>query len=583
MSARRTRPLRALAAAALALALSACAGLPTSGDVQSGLPLGTSPEEPGFLLLASGPADGAGPADIVEGFLEAAITPADRWSVARSFLTRDYESAWRPGAGVLIDVSAESRAFTSSVEDGADREGDGEDEVEAEEGDTAEVVVQVEQVARLDEAGAYSEELGTSTLPFEVTFTGGQWRISKAPDGVVIDESRFGRVYDDYPLQYFDSSWKRLVPDVRWLPRRVEGIATAITQSLIGGAPSEWLESAVQTAFPPDVQLARDAVPIDSDQVADVALNSAAATLDQVTLARMRTQLQSTLEAAGVHVSQVRFSVDGRNLEAGVVPIGEEPEDTGAIVLTADAFGTLVGGEITPIEGVSEDILRMPRPITSIDVAADDSFAAVQLADGHVYRAGAGQIDAIDERPGLIRPAIDPYGFTWTVPARSPGALQISGSDVDARPVDAAWPGASEISSIRVAGDGARVAAVVTVGGQRWVAVAAVTRDEGGAPTALGEPKPVTELSGPAKSLVWLGPDRLGVLTEPEDAVVLTQIVGGTGVTETAPADAVALAGARTASGVRVLDAEGAVFARSGSAWRESTEGVLVLATRAGY
>lgn len=571
---RVTRPFRALAVAISVLALAACSGLPTSGDVQPGLAVGTSPEERDFLLLASGPADDAGPAAIVEGFLEAAIDTEDNWAKAREFLTRDLASSWRPSAGVSIDVSRASRSLIASVDEDA----------EAREGDTAEVRVEIDQVASVDDTGAYTETVGPSSLPpFVVERVEGQWRISKAPDGVVIDGSRFEQVYGHYALRYFDRSWKRLVPDVRWFPRRASGIATAITQALIDGAPSEWLDPAVQSAFPRDVQLARDAVPIDRDQVADVALNRAAQSLDPTTLARMRTQLQSTLEAAGVSVSQVRFSIDGRALDAGVVELVEEPADPGSIVLADGAFGTVTGGEITPIEGVSADVLSIPHQITAIDVAADDAFAAVRLADGRVYRAGGGQVDELDSRPSLVRPSIDPYGFTWSVPSNDPAALLAIGSDVAPAPrVADAWPGASSISSIRVAPDGARVAAVVTVGGQHWLVVAAVIRDESGMPTNLGQARQVTQLSGTASSLVWLGPERVAVLVETGERAVITQIVGGTGASEAAPAGAVSLAGSRTPMGLRVLGAAGEVLARSGSAWRESVGGVLVLATRAG-
>ncbi|MBO0980516.1 LpqB family beta-propeller domain-containing protein [Microbacterium sp. SD291] len=577
MTTRSERALRALALAAAALLLAACSGLPTSGDAQQGLALGESPEAPDFLLVASGPVDGAGPAAIVEGFMEAAITPADSWATARKFLTPEFDD-WQPAAGVSVDVSSASRVVTASVE----QEEEAAEEAAAE-GDTAEVLVRIDQVASVDANGAYSEAFGASTLSFAVERIDGQWRISEAPDGVVIDESRFERVYESYALQYFDQAWKRLVPDVRWFPRRATGIATTITRSLIDGAPSVWLEPAVQTAFPRDVQLARDAVPIDQDQVADVALNTAAQSLDQTTLARMRTQLQSTLEAAGVNVNKVRFSVDGRSLDAGVVELVEEPSDAGSIVLADGVFGTVLGDEITPIPAVSEDLLSISQPIVAIDVAADDSFAALQLDDGHVYRAGDGRVDELDDRAGLIKPSIDPYGYTWSVPAGDPKALLAIGAEIAGQRIEGAWPEASSISAVRVAADGARVAAVVMVGAQRWVVVAAVIRDPSGLPTELGEVKPLTQLGGPASALVWLGPDRLAALVELDDTAVLTQTVGGIGATETAPTDAVSVAGSRTVMGLRVLGADGAVFARSGSAWRESTDGVLVLATRAGH
>lgn len=566
-----SRGVRALAVAVAALLLSACTGLPTTGDVQPGLALGASPEDPDFLPLASGPVDGAGPAAIVEGFMEAAITPADNWDTARGFLTPELAATWRPNTGVSIDVSAATRSFASSLDDAA----------ESGDGDTADVRVRFDQVASVDGTGAYSEETSASTSAFVVTRADGQWRISEAPDGVVIDESRFARVYDDYALQYYDQTWERLVPDVRWFPRRAT-IATTITQSLIGGAPSPWLDPAVQSAFPPGVQLARDAVPIDSDQVADVALSRAALSLDLTTLSRMRTQLQAALVAAGLQISQVRFSVDGRALDAGVVKLIEEPADSGSLVLKAGEFGTVVGGEVTPIPGVTEEILATPQQILSIDVAVDDSHAAVQLADGRVYLAGDGRFDELDPRAGLIRPSMDPLDFTWSVPGGAPSALQAIGSDVVAHPVAGAWPEASQVTSIRVSADGARVAAVVVVGGERWLVVSSVVRDESGIPVELGETERLAPLKAPIAGLVWLGADRLGLLADGEDRLVQTQIVGGPGSSESAPTGAASIAGSRSAAGVRVLGAEGAVFARSGSAWSESTTDVIVLATRAG-
>lgn len=567
-----SRAVGALVAVVVLFALAACSGLPTSGDVKSGLALGESPEEPDILFLASGPRDGAGPRDIVDGFIEAGITPADNWLVAQSFLTPDFRTEWSPSAGVLIDASADARLLTSDTP--ADDDG--------ENGDTAHIQVKIDQLAIVDQTGAYSETAGMTTLEFVVVKTAGQWRISKAPDGVVIDRSRFQRVYDDYPLQYFDQSWSRLVPDVRWLPRRAT-VATTITQSLIEGAPSPWLLPAVQTAFPADVTLARDAVPIDPDQVADVALSRAAQSLDPTTLARMRTQLQATLEAAGVHVSQVRFSVDGRSLDAGVVKVVDDPADAGTVVLKDGAFGAVVGTEITPIDGISDEILGISQPIAAVDIAADETRAAVQLADGRVFIAADGQVDLLDDRAGLVKPSIDPYGYVWSVPSTTPSQVMAwRGKDTSSTIADA-WPTAAGVSGIRVSADGARIAAIETIGGERWISVSAVIRDETGMPTALGEPKPLTQLTGSASVVVWLGPDRLGVLVEQDGPKMLTQIVGGTGTIETAPAAAVSLAGARSSSSVRVFTATGSLFSRSGSAWRESMTGVSLLATRAGH
>lgn len=567
-----SRMLRGIAVAATALVLSACAGLPMSGDVNVGLELGAAPEDNDFLFIAAGPAPGSGPQEIVEGFLEAAISPAENWSTARKFLTPELQATWRPAAGVSIDETVATRTVTSSVPD---------DQVDtATDGD---VQVQFDLIASVDGTGAYSESQGASSVPFALERDeDGEWRIAQAPDGIMIDKARFTQVFDGYALQYFDQSWTHLVPDTRWFPRRAS-IATTVTQALVGGAPSDWLEPAVRTAFPADVQLAQEAVPIDRQQVAEVALTSAAARLDPTTLARMRTQLQETLEQAGVRISQVQFSVDGRTLEAGVVDLPEQAADAGAVVLTADAFGTIVGDEVSPIEGITAQILGLPQEVRAIDLASDSLHAAVQLADGRVYLLGEGRIDELDAPPGLIEPSIDPYGYTWTVPAAAPTAVQAWGSDAAPLAIAKAWPDASSISALRVSADGARVAAVVTVGGQHWVVVAAVVRDDAGVPVELGTTvKQLTRIDGQARGLVWLGSENVGVLTDAAGPLLLTQIVAGPASAEVPPADAVSIAGARTVTGLRVLDARGSLFASAGSAWREIATEVKVLATRAG-
>lgn len=567
---RTTRMLRGIALAVAALLLPACAGLPTSGDVSVGLVLGESTQDVDFLPVASGPIQGAGPEEIVEGFLEAGITTSDNWATAREFLAPSLQRSWRPAAGVSIDVGTPTRVLTSSVPADA-----------VEDAESADVQVLLDLVAVVDEAGAYAEAPGASPTLFTVERRDdGEWRITQAPDGIVIDQPRFSNVFEGYPLQYFDSAWSRLVPDVRWFPRR-QSPATTVTQALIDGSPSPWLDPAVQSAFPADVQLAQDAVLI-TDQVAEVSLTRAAIGLDQVTLSRMRTQLQETLSAAGVSVTRVRFAVDGRTLDAGVVELADAPADVGSIVLQNGAFGRIVGDEVTEIPAITPGILALDQRILSVDVATDDSQAAVRLADGHVYLVADDDLIELDSRPGLIGPSLDPYGYTWTVPAADPGSLQVTGNDGAPHGVADAWPNASSISELRVSSDGARVAAAVTVGQQRWMVVAAVIRDDAGIPVELGDMKQLTLISAPATGLAWLGTDRLAVLIDAGGPQVLTQMVGGPGAAEAAPEGAVSIAGARAVGGLRVAGSDGRLFAHAGSTWREIAKDISVLATRAG-
>lgn len=568
-----TRGRRGLLVGALtvfAVLLSACAALPTSGEVKSGLILDEVDLPPDISQIAAGPLEGASPAEIVEGFLDAALTPAEGWKTAREFLSPDLAETWRPGAGVTIDSGAAAREFTADVSGAGDL---------AQEGD---VRVLLDQTASVNEFGAYSELSGdTSVVSFEVAKNDdGEWRITVAADGIILDAEAFPQVFRSYALHYYDQSWTHLVPDTRWYPRRGQ-IATTLTQALLSGAPSPWLAPAVRSAFPSDVSLARDSVPVDTDKVATVELTASALALDATALARMRTQLEQTLRPAGV--TEVRLMVNGRDLNAGRATIESPRTETGTVVLTESEFGLYLGDEISPYPGISEDLVELADSVVSVDVSSDDTRAAVKLDDGGVYTVANGRVDQLDTRAGLVEPSMDLYGYTWSVPAASPKALTAWRSDVTPVEIGNAFPDAASISHLRVGPDGVRVAAIASIGGQQWLVVAAIIRDDDQVPVELGPVHTVAQLDGTALGLSWVAEDDLSVLVDSGGSrVVLTQDVGGTGAFSAAPGASVSISGGSAASAVRILDSEGVLFAQRGTTWQMGLSGVLVLGTHAG-
>lgn len=565
------RLLSAIATAlATALLLAGCTGLPTTGPPNAGLAVGEEIEEPPFSFIAEGPEPGAGPARIVEGFLDASMSPADSWGIARKFLTDDFQSAWKPDAGVTIDRSVENRDYDSTVEP------------DDEDATSAEVSVSLAQVASVDGTGAYTADTGTATATYRlVREEGGEWRISEALDGITLDIDTFGQVYEKFSLQYFDPTWSHLVPDVRWFPRRA-AMATTVVRALISGKPSEWLAPAVRP-FSSDVEMVGDAVTVDTSQVASVPLNRAALSASPTDLARMRTQLEASLEGAGV--TEVRLLVDGVPLDAGRITVEDPIIDPGVLVLGDEMFGIATsGGEIAPVSGLTAQIAKIADPIAAVDVSADAQLAAVQLRDGRVFAVSEGHTNQVDGRGGLVAPSLDPFGLIWTAPASNPAAVQVSTAQADPSTVSDAWPSADAISQLRVSADGARVAAVVTSGGERRLVVASVIRDEEQRPISLGTPYyEVAQLSGAVQGLSWVGADAVAVLSATPDPTLTTHMIGGPSAVSSAPAGATALAGAKTVTGVRVLSTDQSVYAQRGSFWQEAISDVRVLGTRAGY
>ncbi len=566
----RMRGIRLIAVATVSLLLAGCAGLPTSGAPNPGLTIGEEGQEDPFVFYAEGPRPGDSPERIVAGFLEAAISPANNWDTAREFLTDDFRKSWKPGAVVTIDASATDRDFDSSI--GADDDS----------AKTAEVHAQFNQVASVDAAGAYNAQAGPAKATYQLKRDkDGEWRITKTDDGIVLDAETFQRVYQKYALKYFDPSWAHLVPDVRWFPRR-PAMATSIARALISGKPSAWLAPAVRTAFSDDVSLAGDAVQVDTSQVASVALNRTALAASSTDLSRMRTQLEASL--AGVGVTEVSFTVDGVPLDAGTAPMDGSIVDPGVLVLDDETFGrALTGDALEPVGGLTAQIAKVADPIRAVDVSLDARLAAMQLRDGRIFAVTAGNSVELDEAPGLIEPSLDPFGFTWTVQRDAPQSMHAWTEQRVLQSIEKAWPGAESISQLRVSADGARVAAVVTTGGQRRVVVAAVLRGEQSEPTELGEVHEIGRLDAPAQGLAWVGDDSLAVLSGAPDPELTTYVVGGPSSSSSAPDGATAIAGAKTSTGLRVLSSDGAVYAQRGSSWQRSLQDVLVLGTRAGY
>ena len=277
------------------------------------------------------------------------------------------------------------------------------------------VVLTLAPVGNVDDIGSYAEsEERSTTVPFQLALQeDGEWRITEAPDGLILDTSQFSTVFRRASLMYFDPTAQFLVPDVRWFP--AINAATYVSDALVDGPPAPWLAASVVTAFPESVSL-RPSVPVE-DGVAEVVLGSSAVELSADTLSRMQAQLTATLRTVGV--SSVAMS-------AGATPLDVEPASTRStrvntlpLVLTAEGFGFLSGEQLEPIEGLSQ-ALQTVDPV-AIQVSPDRDFAGVRLATraGHAGRGGRRR--PRDRHPGgPHRPDGRPVRLYLERPARCP-------------------------------------------------------------------------------------------------------------------------------------------------------------------
>ncbi|WP_150952236.1 LpqB family beta-propeller domain-containing protein [Microbacterium testaceum] len=544
----------ALVGLALVLALTACTGLPTSGYVNPGRGPQVDDAQ-AFAFVPDGPQDDASPAEIVEGFLRAGSGPADDWATAKLFLASGTQ--WDPRARVTIDRLADRRAA-------ANADGTG-------------VTVSLTTVAGVDANGAYAPTASGSaeSLSFTLARVDDQWRITSAPDGVVLYEEVFPTVYQSASIAYFDPTWSFIVPDVRWFPRAL--VASRVATALVDGQPSAWLAGAVKSAFPDELSLVGRSVTLSSSGVAQVQLPRAALSLDRTTLDRMQTQLSKSLVTAGI--SEVQMTVEGTPVPASEVSVRVTRVDPSpAVVTTAGAFGSLTGDAVEPIGGLSAAIESLAP--ASIELEADRSLAAVRTQQGAVASALAdGRTFLLDERSGLIAPTIDAEGEIWSVPSTSPTQLRVITAEGVPRNVGNAWPDASEISAMQISRDGTRVAAIVTVSGTREVWVAGIQRE--GGEVDLGVPHVLSFSQQGAFDLAWLDDTTIGVLADVDGASRLRELnVGGRGTEAAAPDGATTLAAGSTS--VRVLDGTGRLYSRRGSSWTLVATDIRVLAAQQG-
>jgi hypothetical protein len=556
----RRRGILSLLIALLAITLTACAGLPTSGPVYYGLPTEEDPDSDNLsFFLPEGPQPGASPTEIVEGFIRAGSGPGllGTWSRAREFLAPGIQSSWRPEVGVTVDVFAD-REYTEPVEGTVD--------------------LDLVATATVDDRGTYERaEVGARTLNFELGLQDdGEWRITKAPDGIVLNVEDFPRVFHEYSVVYFDPTWQFLVPDVRWFP--TTNAAGSIVDALVNKPSSDWLTDAVVSSFPESVT-AVPSVPV-TGGVAQVELSEAALSADRQTLNRMQAQLEESLETAGVNA--VEMSVASAPIAAEPVTTRSTRLPAPALVLMEDGFGFLTGDELEPIPGLS-DVVTEVRP-AAIQVGPERELAAAHLTSGEVSRLGAdGAAEIVDTRDGLIDPSIDPFGLVWSVPRDQPAAVTAFGADGAAYDVADAWSGATEITSMAVSRDGTRIAAEVIAGGRSALWVAGIIRDGDSIPVRLGDPVQLAILSGAGVGIAWIDDVTVGALSlTGQDSAVLEQTVGGPATASTAVGGMASIAGASSVSSVRLRGTDGTLYIKRGTSWQPTANGVQVLATQQG-
>ena len=530
----------AVVAAALALALAGCVGIPTSGGVNDGAIIDDQ-DSPEFVPLPSDPIPGSSQQQILTDFMQAVSAPQGGYAVAKKYLTTELATTWNPDASAIIRTGGFS--------------------VEAV--DESTMVYTFSSRASVTESGQYQEERDSSEQPLTFSFAqeDGEWRISAAADGIVLSQSAFDVAFREQALYFFDPSFAYLVPDVRWFPAR-QSTSTRVVQALLSG-PSSWLQQAVTTAFPDATKLGELTVE-SGGTVVDLSTEALSSTSEARD--RMRQQLVATLDTPNISltVRGLEFATPNSTGNRAVV---NPFVDAAVLVGAGTSFGFAGDEGVTPIGGLSNQVVAAGA--VSADLSSDRQTVALLGAGGVVYAALAGDSEAtaVDDRPGLTAPAVDPFRFIWS--AQSDSATSIIAFEVDGQPhpIQSGLPADATIVSMDVSRDGARLLLLLeTSVGPRLFVLGIIRQDN--VPIALGEPIELPVGAATPLDATWVDDRTVATISEGDDAAgIVTEFeIGGPSTSLGRVQGAFAIVGGNGgADGLRTLTATGDIWRPRGS------------------
>lgn len=554
------RLLGGLLAACVIVALTACQqSIPREGSVNVGLTDLSTAEQP-VIFTPSGPADGASPEAIVRGFVNAASSASGGYDIARSFLTPAFESVWNPFARVLID----ERTRTSSVI--------GQQRVE----------LTVAPSAQLNERGILSlaPPGSNETLAYTLEQVDGEWRISSAPEGIVLDRATFSLVFNEHTLFFLQPRTQTLVPDTRWFGVGATATTDLVTELLAGPAP-QLANGVVSSAFPDGTVLAADSVPV-VNGVALIDLNPQLASVSRESLELITKQLAASLQSvtgvtsASLSVEQATFArvdvqrgaaIDYPQVSAlPVVQLGAELGELSGVTLISlgvwvRAVVAAEPSEVIIREGNRAAVIRTERGVGWVD---DQS--AVSLIDG---------------RAGLASPTLDRQDFVWTAQTTLPSQVRVRKPGEIPIDLVAPWQ-ADELVALRISPDGTRIAALLRSDAQATVEISGVIRSDDGTPIGLTEAVTVSWPDGDARDIDWMTATQVAVATQPATGNVRISGVG-LGLFEsesgTSP-NIVTISGANTRVEMFAISADGILRSPQGVTWRQVVKNITLLAKR---
>jgi hypothetical protein len=536
----------------LSLAASGCVSIPSGGPVQS-YPVSQSANAQNQNINQISPQPprlGASPSEIVQGFLTASASFVGQQQVAKEYLTPAARRTWKPGwsATVFRDGPTVTAPTPKRGQESA----------------SATVTGNVQ--ASLSGGEQYAVASATpKTRPsfqFDLVKYYGQWRISNTyGHQLLLTSTEFAADYQLLNLYFFNPPGGFLVPDPVYVPLAAteDNLMNGLVHFLIN-QPGDWLGqgTTTHTAFPPGTAL--QAVSLDGGTASVNLTGKAVSRASDRVKEQISAQLLWTLTGAGQGqqqpVKSIALSINGKSF----VPQGNPPDN--AVQTQPNQFRPADGPQqagfyyLKPpgqlmwrsdlTTGSAHALATIGRGYTSLAVSPDGKYLAV-VRKGTLYTGvvGAAKLTSRDAGGSDITSlSWDRNDYLWVVADMSiyrlpalPAASASPPTMVAITIPTTCGGNLGDVTALRVAPDGVRVA-VVFSGQQETLAFGAIATQETQArpsqqpqPQVSINPSPFVVCGSSAqafKALSWYGADDVIALGEPGDTVTDYPVSGGT-------------------------------------------------------